>query len=196
MACFGLWVAVVYPIALTVVVNQFLLPAHPQTALLGMLTRRFEAATSVLRRLAETGVAGGNGRGEILDLATRGSAPLLKLLALAERRDVLFQERHAAHVAIIDASERLAVARRRLETRDEAPVADGDRDGAMALIEQIADLPGAIRDHRPLRPSPHPRAPAASLPELRELWHTVAELRGSLEKGKDLSRRSRPLPRK
>ena len=73
--------ALVYPIALTVAVNQFLFPAEPWTAFTLALGRRLDSGgITVLRRAADEGAVGGRRDVDSLELATSGTAPLLKLL--------------------------------------------------------------------------------------------------------------------
>ena len=85
-ALLWIWVALVYPIALTVIVNQFLFPAEPWAAFTRALGRRLDLAVRVLRQAADEGTAGGRDDPDSLEMATRGSAPLLKLLHFAEAR--------------------------------------------------------------------------------------------------------------
>src|SRR5271170_629172 len=44
------WMVIFFPIALTVVINQILLPAHPRVILAQSLTRRLDASVAALRR--------------------------------------------------------------------------------------------------------------------------------------------------
>ncbi len=100
-ALLWLWVALVYPIAFTVVVNQILLPAEPWTAFVGALMRRLDTASATLHRAAENGMVGDCRDEALLETATRGSGPLLKLLHFAEGKDARLKRRHSSLVAAV-----------------------------------------------------------------------------------------------
>jgi multidrug resistance protein MdtO len=185
-AVLWVWVIVVYPIALTVVINQILLPAHPHTALIRALVRRLDAATTALERIVESGGAGGKESAALLDLATRGSAPLLKLLGLAESKDAWLKERHASHVTAIAASEQIATAAAALGLREREPIAEGDQRCAKALIEEIASLRAAVQSRHTIPTPVAAPCAAATLLELRELQLATASLRESLAGGRAL----------
>ena len=83
-AVLWVWVAVVYPAAVTIAVNLLLLPANPEPIL------RREAAARLRRRTratcAATSEEARSAAAALAAFATVGSAPLLKLLRFAEIR--------------------------------------------------------------------------------------------------------------
>jgi multidrug resistance protein MdtO len=181
-----IWIAVVYPIALTVLLNQVLLPAHPRTALTQSLTRRLDAVIAALQRLVNGRQPDEHTSASFVDLATRGSASLFKLLHFAEGKDPQLAAHHAAQSAIILATERLATAAAALEMRLPGPLADRDRTRAKALIEEIDQLRTAIQGNAAIQPLETVAAPRTDLLELRELELAASSLRTNLAGGTDV----------
>lgn len=179
-ALLWLWVLVVYPIALTVVLNQMLLPAHPHIALQQALAERLSAAVAAVRRFVGVGEADAKASAALRDLATRGSASLLRLLHFAESKDARRAAHHAAESAIIAASERLVVAAAALEMRRQPGFAKFDLVCAWALIDEITELQAATRDDRDVPTRENPEAAEANVVELRELQEATTALRDSL----------------
>ncbi len=179
-----LWVVIVYPIAITVVINQILLPAHPWTVLAQLLTRRLDAATAALQRAIDEGTAGGHENAALLELASRGSSPLYALLHFTEIKEPQLKRQHTAHVTAILASERLVNAAAALEMRTRQALSHDDLFCAEALLAELARLRAALQtnDFTTLPASPTEATPTIS--ELREFQSAVASLRdGSI--GKD-----------
>jgi multidrug resistance protein MdtO len=135
-----LWVALVYPIGLTMLVNQVLLPAHPWDALIGALTKRLNTAVTALERTLATGAAGGQTDLALMELATRGSSPLLGLLNFAESKDAELKRRHASLVEMITASEHLLTATAALELRALQTLSPDDLVVAKMLLAEIAQI--------------------------------------------------------
>jgi multidrug resistance protein MdtO len=178
-----LWVAIAYPVALTIIVNQILLPADPWTALLRSLDLRLDAAVAALDRLVKNGVAGGQSDPALLDIATRGCGVMLNLLHFAEMKDPQVKRRHPFLVEAIAAAANLANTTASLEFRD--PVKSSPEDVACAtrLLADIAEIKSALPElHSTLlaRKSPPRRA---ELPQLRELQFAVESLRDTLIRG-------------
>jgi multidrug resistance protein MdtO len=175
-----LWVAVVYPIALTVIVNQILLPAHPWTMLVRTLTQRLDTTSLALRRVIKDGVAGGQNNPALLELATRGSSPLCALLNFAESKDAELKHRHASLVAMIAASEHLITATASLELREPYPISENDFQRAKALLVEMELLRAAMQERHPILSPNDSTAVTATLPQLRELQFAVRSFRNSL----------------
>ena len=161
------WVAVVFPIAITILVNLILLPADPWTVLTRGLTQRLDAASSVLQRVLDEGVAGGKRNASLLDMATRGSTPLLAELKFAEMKGSLVKGRHETLVAAIMASEHLMTATAMLEMRTPQALSENDRLCAQALLSEIGNLRKALPEQNPHLPPTE--LPVPALLELREL---------------------------
>ena len=179
-ALLWIWVALVYPIGLTVVINQFLFPAEPWAAFIREFSRRLDFAAAVLRRAAETGTVGGRHEVESLELATRGSVPLLKLLRLAEARNPRFKKRHGSLLAAVTASERIASAAVALASGEPRTLAENDRLCAQGLAVRIVGLRRALAALEPVPDAVESTRSAASLPELQELRLATATLADSL----------------
>ena len=178
-----LWVAVVYPVVLTVIVNQILLPADPWTALTQSFNLRLDAATAAVERILHAGSAGGQANPGLLDLATRGCGIMLGLLNFAEMKDVRLKQRHPFLVESIAAAGNLANTTASLEFRDAVSLPPEDAVCARGLLADLAELKTALPKAQPiLLPRPSPPPPAA-LPQLRELQFAVESLRDSLIHG-------------
>ncbi|MGB8356802.1 MAG: FUSC family protein [Chthoniobacteraceae bacterium] len=176
-----LWVAIAYPIAITVLVNQFLLPAHPRTALVRGLQRRIDATMGLIDR--KLGLVPPDERAGIAlqELASRGSAGLFKLLTIAGIADPQIKRQHMAKSAVIMATERLVTASAAFALREGEPLAPDDRRRLEALRAEIAALRTALVQHPAMPHQTEARVAAATLPEIRELQHATALLRDSLK---------------
>jgi multidrug resistance protein MdtO len=188
-----LWVAVVYPIALTVIINQILLPAHPWTMLVRTLTQRLGTTSSALRRVIKDGMAGGQNNPALLELATRGSSPLCALLNFAESKDAELKHRHASLIAMIAASEHLITATASLELREPYPISENDFQCAKALLVEMEHLCTVMQERHPILSPSNSTAVTATLPQLRELQFAAGSFRNSLnENYADLVSSSKP----
>jgi multidrug resistance protein MdtO len=178
-----LWVAIVYPIALTVVINQILLPADPWTALVSSLTLRLDAASQALERVIKEGSAGGQTNQALLDLAIRGCTIMLGLLNFAEIKDPQLKRRHPFLVETVAAASHVASAAAALEFRELQALSADDLLCAKALLSDIVQLkavlpvPDRVLLPRKAMPS------QAALPQLRELQFAVESFRDSLVRG-------------
>jgi multidrug resistance protein MdtO len=176
-ALLWIWMAVVYPVLLTVVVNQILFPANPWPALVRALTQRLDAVSSVLQRLIDENTAGGHENEALLEIASRGSSQLLVLLHMAEIKEERLKHRHAAIAAAILTTERVARAAAMLELTTRQPLPENDRICAGALLAEIARLRAALQEIHPVLAPSGPAQENATLPELRELQLAVESLR-------------------
>jgi multidrug resistance protein MdtO len=174
------WVAIVYPIILTVVINQMLLPADPWKALVRALTQRLDAAAAALEKAIKEGLAGGQTDIALLDMATRGSSPLYAHLKLAALTQTGVKLRHASLVAAIAASERIAGATAALAMRTPQPLSENDRSCATALLSEISRLKTALPEQNPILPA-NAAVAVPTLPELRELQLATASFRDCLD---------------
>ncbi|HTR42671.1 MAG TPA: FUSC family protein [Pseudomonadales bacterium] len=178
-----LWVAVIYPIALTVFINQLLLPADPWKALVQGLGLRLDAATAALNRLIKEGTAGGQDNQPLLNLATRGGTTMFGLLHFAETNEPALKRRHPFLVESISAASHLASATASLEFRDLVTVSANDILHAKVLLTEIAQLKAHLPEkERSLQPRKAP-LPLPELPQLRELQFAVESFRDSLIQG-------------
>jgi multidrug resistance protein MdtO len=173
-----IWVSLVFPITVTAIVNQILLPANPWTALTRGLTQRLDAASSVLQRVMDEGVAGGKRNARLLEIATRGSVPLLADLKFAEMKESLLKDRHASLTATIIASERLINAAAMLEMRTPQALSESDRLCSKALLSEIASLRKVVSEQNPVLPLNN--LPVPALFELREFRPALASFHHSL----------------
>ena len=188
-----LWIAIIYPIALTVIVNQILLPAHPWTMLVRILTQRLDTTSGALRRIIKDGMAGGQNNPALLELATRGSSPLCTLLNFAESKDAELKHRHAFLVAMIAASEHLITATASLELREPYPISENDFQCAKALLVEMEQLRAAMQERPPILSPGNSTAVTATLPQLRELQFAARSFHNSLiENPADIVSNSKP----
>ena len=175
-ALLWIWVALVYPIALTVVVNQCLFPAEPWAAFTRALGRRLDLAGAVLRRAAQEGAVGGGYDPGLLEAATRGSAPLLKLLHFAEGSDVQLKRRDASLRTVVAASEQIAGAAAALAMGERRTLTENDLLCARKLAAEMETLQRVLPSVESLPVATEDGGSAASLPELRELQLAAATL--------------------
>jgi multidrug resistance protein MdtO len=173
------WVALVYPIVLTIVINQILLPADPWNALVEDLAQRLDAGASTLEGAIKEGAVGGHRDIRALDLATRGSSRLLTHLKLAAMTEAHVKRRHASLVATVAASERVVRAAAVLAMRTKRPLSENDLLCAKALLLEIARLKTAVREENPILPVKRNDS-VPTLPELRELQLAMASFHDCL----------------
>ena len=174
------WIAVVYPIAITVVINQILLPADPWAALVERLTQRLNTAAAALERVIKEGFAGGQTNPTLAELATRGSSPLIGLLSFAETKDSRLKRRHASLLAAIAASDHLLLATAALEFREREAISAEDRHCAKTLLEEIGQLKTVLPECDPVLQPRKSELPKADLPQLRELQFATESFRDGL----------------
>jgi multidrug resistance protein MdtO len=175
-----LWVAVAYPVALTIFVNQLLLPADPWPALVRMLGQRLDAAETALKRVIKERSAGGQTSQDLLNLATRGSTPMLQLLHFAEMQDPLLKRRHPSLVETISAASNLTYATAALELRDKEALSAEDVERAKALMAEIKQLRGALPEKERILPSRIVPTERPTLPQLRELAFAIESFRDTM----------------
>jgi multidrug resistance protein MdtO len=175
-----LWMALVYPIAVTIFINQILLPADPWPVLVRALTQRLNTAASALKRNIKDGSSGGQTNPALLELATRGSSPLLALLNFAESKDAVLKHRHASLVASIAASEHLLHATAALELRQPQKLSADDLLCAQSLLAEIDALKIILPEHEPVLGPRQKEVAKATLPQLRELQFATESFRDGL----------------
>lgn len=191
-----LWVAIVYPIALTVVINQLLLPSHPWEALVQSLMLRLDMAANALKRVIRERSAGGQTNQTLLNLATRGCGVMLGLLNFAEKKDVQIKRRHPFLVETIAAAGHLATATASVEFRDKQAISDEDLACAKMILSDIEQLGAVVPEKSPAVLSRKAPIKQAELPQLRELQFAVESFRDSLIRGaSDYSSLNQPKPR-
>ena len=178
-----LWIAIVYPIALTVVVNQILLPAEPWPALVESLTLRLNAAATALERAIREGSAGGQTNQSLLNLATRGCANMFGLLNFAEKKNPQIRHRHPFLVETISAAGHMATATASLEFREPVALSPGDLASAKTLLSEITQLKTILPELTPVLASRKSPPSPAELPHLRELQFAAESFRDSLVRG-------------
>jgi multidrug resistance protein MdtO len=178
-----LWVAVVYPIALTVFVNQLLLPADPWNALVQGLELRLNAASASLNRVIREGTAGGQTNQPLMNLASRGGTPMLTLLNFAEMQYPELKRRHPFLVETISAASHLANAVASLEFRDPIAVSPEDIERAKMLLAEVEELKKILPERERVLPSHKFILTPPVLPQLRELEFAIESFRDSMVHG-------------
>ncbi|HUC85007.1 MAG TPA: FUSC family protein, partial [Candidatus Acidoferrales bacterium] len=178
-----LWIAIVYPIALTVIVNQILLPADPWAALVQSLNLRLDAASTALERVLREGSAGGQTNQALLDLATRGCSIMLGLLHFAEMKDPRVKRRRPFLAETIAAAGHLVSATAALEFREVQPLSADDLLCARALRSDLAQLKTVLPEHEQTLSARTASPRKAVLPQLRELQFAAESFRDSLVPG-------------
>src|SRR5215469_1010348 len=121
------WVFISFPVAVTVVISETLVPGQAWAELVDALTQRLDTASSMIQRVIKEGAIGGHKDAALLDSATRGSGHVLKLLKFASMRSALVKQHHSAIASVIAASERLVSASAGLEMRVRQPLSANDR---------------------------------------------------------------------
>jgi multidrug resistance protein MdtO len=178
-----LWVAVVYPIALTVFINQLLLPADPWHALVRGLELRLDAADAALRRVIKEGSAGGQTNQSLLNLATRGSAQMFGLLHFAEMKEPSLQHRHPFLVETISAASHLVNAAASLEFREPQALSADDLLQAKNLLIEIEELRLHLPEQERTLSSRTTPLPRPALPQLREVAFALESFRDTMIRG-------------
>lgn len=178
-----LWVAVVYPIVLTIFVNQLLLPADPWGALIQALGLRLDAASAALNRVIRDGSAGGQVNQPLLDLATRGSATMFGLLHFAEMNEPALKRRHPFLVETISAASHLVNATASLEFRDAQAVSADDILLARTMLSDIAQLKSHLPEKERVLSSRKTAVRRPALPQLREVAFAIESIRDSMIPG-------------
>jgi multidrug resistance protein MdtO len=192
-----LWMAIVYPIALTVFINQILLPADPWKALVISLNIRLDAAATALERILKEGSAGGQTNRALLNLAVRGSTNMLGLLNFAEMKDPRLKHRHPFLVETVAAAAHLASAAATLEFRETQALSAEDLLCARELLSDIGQLKTVLPETGRVLSSRTSSPPTATLPQLRELQFAIESFRDSLVRGaSDFSATNIPKTRK
>lgn len=177
-ALLWIWVAIVFPLAVTVLVNEILLPTDPWAALTAGLIRRLDAANSVLQQVTNEGVAGGKKNAALVELASRGSNPLLTDLKLAEMKEATLEHRHESLAAVIASSEHLASAAALLVMRTPQTLSEADLACAKALLAEMKRIRAEVTKEKPVLPLVD--IPVPTLPELRELRLSLESFRRHL----------------
>jgi multidrug resistance protein MdtO len=175
-----LWMAIVYPIILTVVLNQVFLPVHPWNVLVRRLANRLAITESVLKRMLRDGLVGGQIQPSLTEVALVGTAGLSALLNQAESKDPKLQVRHASLTAMIAASEHLLEASGALAFREPVALSPGDRVCAEALLRELHELQEVFCD--PILPPNPCERPIPELSQLRELQLAVESFHDGLVK--------------
>ncbi len=175
-----LWVIIVYPFAITVVVNFALLPADPWTALDRELRHRLELAIAALRRMLDSNVVGGHADAALVDLASRGSASLAGDLKLSGLQDPAVKARSAALAAAIREMDRLLVSAANLGLRDPIRLPEADRLAAERLVSALTRLKRHPLDGDASAGAAVADGVAPTLPELREMHRAFLGLHDEL----------------
>ena len=178
-----LWIAIVYPIALTVFVNQLLLPADPWTALVQGLELRLNAAATALNRVIKEGSAGGQTNQALLNLATRGGTQMFSLLHFAETKEPSLKQRHPFLVETISAASHLVNATASLEFREPKALSSDDLLHAKILLAEIEQLKVVLPEKERVLSSRKTPLQHPALPQLRELAFAVESFRDTLIRG-------------
>lgn len=178
-----LWVAIAYPIALTIFINRLLLPADPWKALVQAFEIRLDAASAALNRVIKERSAGGQSNQKLLDLATRGNGPMFNLLQFAETNDPPLRRRHPFLVETISAASHLANAAASLEFREPVALPDGDVLRAKTLWSEIQQLKALLPEKKRVLSSRQAPLPHPALPQLRELQFAVESFRDTMIRG-------------
>jgi multidrug resistance protein MdtO len=190
-----LWVAIVYPIALTVIVNQILLPSDPWTALVQSLNLRLDAAIAALERVIQEGSAGGQTNPPLLGLATRGGTTMLGLLNFSEMKDPQVKRRHPFLVETIASASHLATATAYLEFRELVVLSADDVNCAKAILSDVTQLKAVLPEHNPVL-TPRKTPPHPALPQLRELQFATEAFRDTLIRGASDYSSTNPVKKK
>ncbi|WP_245982993.1 FUSC family protein [Trinickia fusca] len=103
-AVLWVWVAVIYPIALTLVINSLLLPAEPRRQLKAELQRQLATIDAQLTYLTNGGATPAP---IALPAVQQGALTLQKLLKFAAMRDARYRETEAYQLALIATVTRL-----------------------------------------------------------------------------------------
>ncbi|EUC12377.1 FUSC family protein [Paraburkholderia hospita] len=178
-AVLWVWIAVNYPIALTLVVNTLLLPAEPQLQLKAEMHRQLAALDTRLTQLID----GATSTAQItLAAVQQGALTLQKLLRFATMRDARYREHQALQLACIATVSRLY--RSASELPDMQPGVPATR---LAMLRELRAnaraLDESLMSDEPYRyvstATPEERAVADTMPaaaELQRALHAYADL--------------------
>lgn len=178
-AVLWVWVAVNYPIALTLVVNTLLLPAEPQLQLKAEIHRQLVALETRLTQLID----GATGIAPITPaVVQQGALTLQKLLRFTTMRDAHYREHQALQLACIATVSRLYRGARELPP--DWPGATAAQLAALReLRANVRALDEAVMSGEPYRyvgtATPEDRAVADTMPaaaELQRALHAYADL--------------------
>ncbi|CAB3789628.1 Multidrug resistance protein MdtO [Paraburkholderia ultramafica] len=172
------WVAVNYPIALTLVVNTLLLPAEPQLQLKAEIHRQLTVLQARLTQLIDGGT---NAAPITLAEVQQGALTLQKLLRFTTMRDAHYREHQALQLACIATVSRL------YRGASELPVSGPGPSAAQAMLRELrancTALDEAVMSGEPYRyvrtATPEERAAADTFPaaaELQRALHAFADL--------------------
>jgi multidrug resistance protein MdtO len=177
-AVLWVWVAVNYPIALTLVVNTLLLPAEPQLQLKAEIHRQLTALEGRLTQLID---GGANAAPITLTAVQQGALTLQKLLRFATMRDARYREHQVSQLACIATVSRL------YRGASELPVSWPGAAAALAMLRELrancVALDESVMTGEPYRyvqtASTEERAAAETIPaaaELQRALHAFADL--------------------
>ncbi|WP_296650962.1 FUSC family protein [Paraburkholderia sp.] len=178
-AVLWVWVAVNYPIALTLVVNTLLLPAEPQRQLREEIHRQLGALEARLTQLID----GTRGATPVTHAAVqRGALSLQKLLRFSTMRDAQYREDQALHLACIATVSRLY--RSAVALPDESPLVPAARIAMLReLLANCRALDNAVMTGEPYRyvstTTVTDRASADTIPaaaEIQRALHAYSDL--------------------
>lgn len=178
-AVLWVWVAVNYPIALTLVVNTLLLPAEPRLQLKAEIHRQLAAVETRLTQLIDGATSAAP---VTLAAVQQGALTLQKLLRFTMMRDAHYREHQALQLACIATVSRLC--RGASELPDTWPGASAAR---LAMLRELRAnaraLDESVMSGEPYRyvgsATPEDRAVADTMPaaaELQRALHAYADL--------------------
>ena len=186
-AVLWVWVAVNYPIALTLLVNTLLLPAEPQLQLKAEIHRQLTALDTRLTELID-----GTARAAPITLGAvqQGALALQKLLRFATMRDAHYREHQALQLACIATVSRLY--------RGASELPPGGRDAPAAQRATLRELRanGRALDESVMTGEPYRYMSTATLEE-RKAIDTIpaaAELQRALRAFADVAARGTVSP--
>jgi multidrug resistance protein MdtO len=175
-AVLWVWVAVNYPIALTLVINSLFLPAEPQRQLKEALQRQLAAVDAHLTYLIE----GGQLPVPItLAEVQKGALTLQKLLKFATMRDAGYRNAQAWHLASIATVARLHLGARELSAGAQRRTA-AQWPMLHALRENCRALATALADDAPYRIERSAAPDTVDLMDSADIAHTVIEMQRAL----------------
>ncbi|SAL25040.1 multidrug efflux system protein MdtO [Caballeronia sordidicola] len=178
-AVLWVWVAVNYPIALTLVINSLLLPAEPQRQLKAEFERQLTAVDTRLTQLID----GGPVPAPITTTQVQqGALTLQKLLKFATMRDSRYRDTQAWHLASIATVTRLHLGASQL-------VAGEQRSSLYALRENCRALATALANDAPYSIE---RAPTPDIADAVGRADTVIEMQRALSALSDFGARGEP----
>ncbi|WP_438391250.1 FUSC family protein [Caballeronia sp. DA-9] len=178
-AVLWVWVAVNYPIALTLVINSLLLPAEPQHQLKAEFERQLTAVDTRLTQLID----GGPVPAPITTTQVQqGALTLQKLLKFATMRDSRYRDTQAWHLASIATVTRLHLGASQL-------VAGEQRSSLYALRENCRALATALANDAPYSIE---RAPTPDIADAVGRADTVIEMQRALSALSDFGARGEP----